>query len=154
MFPGGFISPTLLSETTLAPAQRLDLWVDFSERSVGEQMRLVNLPSAAPDGGGLFPILTVQIDREESVFMQLPESLSVLNLRSETDSVNHRSPREFTLAMGRGMNWTINGRTFQMMATSRDEIVKLDDLEIWQFENRGGSGMGMMGGGQKKLLRK
>ena len=32
-----------------------------------------------------------------------------------------------------------------MEDVSREEIVKLGDLEIWEFENRLGSGMGMMG---------
>ena len=44
------------------------------------------------------------------------------------------------------MGWTLNGRTFEMEAVSQDEIVKLGDLEVWEFENRIGSGMGMMGG--------
>ncbi len=48
--------------------------------------------------------------------------------------------------MGRGMVWTINGRSFDMTSTARDEIVKLGDLEVWQFSNQSGSGMGMMGG--------
>lgn len=145
---GGLLEKPIQKDyITLAPAQRLELWVDFSDRAVGGQMRLVNLPSAAPDGGVLFPIMTALVDREESVSMQLPENLSVLSLQSETDAVNRRSPREFTLAMGRGMSWTINGRTFEMTATTRNEVVKLGDLEIWQFENQGGSGMGMMGGG-------
>jgi hypothetical protein len=45
------------------------------------------------------------------------------------------------------MGWTINGRTFEMTATARDEVVKLGDLEVWQFNNQAGGGMGMMGGG-------
>jgi FtsP/CotA-like multicopper oxidase with cupredoxin domain len=43
------------------------------------------------------------------------------------------------------MVWTLNGRTFEMEDVTREEIVKLGDLEIWEFENRLGSGMGMMG---------
>jgi FtsP/CotA-like multicopper oxidase with cupredoxin domain len=145
---GGLLEKPIQKDyVTLAPAQRIELWVDFSGRSVGEQLRLVNLPSAAPDGGVLFPIMTVQVDREENVSAQLPEHLSTLSLRSEANAVNRRSPREFRLAMGGGMGWTINGRTFEMTATARDEVVKLGDLEVWQFNNQAGGGMGMMGGG-------
>ncbi len=32
-----------------------------------------------------------------------------------------------------------------MEGIARDEIVKLGDLEVWEFENQAGSGMGMMG---------
>jgi hypothetical protein len=48
--------------------------------------------------------------------------------------------------MGRGMNWSINGRTFEMTDVARDEIVKLGDLEVWEFINQAGGGMDMMGG--------
>ncbi len=145
---GGLLErPIQKDYVTLAPAQRIEVWVDFNGRAVGEQLRLVNLPSAAPDSGVLYPIMTVQVEREENVSAQLPELLSTLSLRSEADAVNRRSPREFRLAMDRGMNWTINGRTFEMTATARDEVVKLGDLEVWQFNNQDGGGMGMMGGG-------
>ena len=44
------------------------------------------------------------------------------------------------------MVWTLNGRTFDMKSVTKDEIVRLGDLEIWEFENVAGNGMGMMGG--------
>ena len=44
------------------------------------------------------------------------------------------------------MNWTLNGRTFDMTSVAKDEIVRLGDLEIWEFENASGNEMGMMGG--------
>jgi len=47
--------------------------------------------------------------------------------------------------MAPGMVWTLNGRTFEMEEVTREEIVRLNDLEVWEFENRSGSGMGMMG---------
>jgi len=145
---GGLLEKPIQKDyVTLAPAQRLDLWVDFSERAVGEQIRLINLPSAAPDGGVLFPILTARVERKSNTSIQLPERLSTLNLRGEADAINSRSPREFQLKVGMGMGWTINGRTFEMTAIARDEIVKLGDLEVWQFSNQSGNGGGMMGGG-------
>jgi FtsP/CotA-like multicopper oxidase with cupredoxin domain len=33
-----------------------------------------------------------------------------------------------------------------MKAVAKDEIVRLGDLEVWEFENVAGNGMGMMGG--------
>ena len=144
---GGLLEkPIQRDYITLAPAQRLELWMDFSGHSVGEQLRLVNLPSAAPDGGTVFPVLTVQIEREESASETLPERLSTITWHNEAEAVNRRSPRDFTLAMERGMNWSINGRTFEMTDVARDEIVKLGDLEVWEFINQAGGGMGMMGG--------
>jgi len=144
---GGLLEkPNQRDYITLAPAQRVELWVDFSGRSKGEQMRLVNLPSAAPDGGALFPVMTAQIDREETVSLTLPERLSTITWHNQAEAVNQRAPRDFTLAMGGGMGWSINGRTFEMTNVASDEIVKLGDLEVWKFINRAGGGMGMMGG--------
>lgn len=143
---GGLLEHPVQKEyIALAPAQRLDLWVDFSDRTVGEQVRLVNLPSAVPDGVA-FPVLNVQVERKDSGTGELPKNLSTIISYSEAETANRRSPREFTLAMEMGMRWNINGRTFGMEDVARDEIVKLGALEVWEFINQTGGGMGMMGG--------
>ena len=143
---GGLLErPVEKNYITLAPAQRLDLWVDFSNRKVGETLQLVNRPSAVPDGAA-FPVVSIAIDREESSPQTLPEQLSSFTSHHLDDAVNHRAPREFELSMGMGMRWFINGRTFEMETVARDEVVKLGDLEVWEFINQARGGMGMMGG--------
>jgi FtsP/CotA-like multicopper oxidase with cupredoxin domain len=142
---GGLLEKPLQKNTvTLAPAQRIELWVDFSGREVGELVRLVNLPFAAPGGGSSFTILSVEVDRAETAAETLPERLSTVAWRDEADAVNRRSPRDFSLTMGRGMQWMLNERTFEMTAVADNETVKLGDLEVWQFTNQVGGGMGMM----------
>jgi FtsP/CotA-like multicopper oxidase with cupredoxin domain len=42
------------------------------------------------------------------------------------------------------MQWTINGRIFQMENVADDEIVQLGSTEIWEFNNTGGGMMNMM----------
>jgi FtsP/CotA-like multicopper oxidase with cupredoxin domain len=144
---GGLLERPVEKETiTLAPAQRIELWADFSQRSVGDQLRLVNVPSAAPDGNITYPVLNVEIERTGNSTDTLPEILSNITWHNQNQAVNLNSPRNFTLAMGRGMSWTINGRTFGMNDVARDEIVTLGDLEFWEFNNQAGGGMGMMGG--------
>ena len=143
---GGLVEkPIQRDYITLAPAQRVELWVDFSDRAVGDKLRLINLPSATPGGGTIFPILSVEVKHEESASEALPERLSTITWHDEAQAINRRSPREFILAMSMGRGWTLNGRTFEMTDVARDEIVKLGDLEVWQFTNRLG-GMGMGGG--------
>ncbi len=143
---GGLLEKPVQREyITLAPAQRLELWVDFSDRAVGDELRLVNLPSAAPGGDVTFPVLNVKVEREESAAETLPERLSTITWHDEAEAVNRKSPREFVLAMTMGRGWTLNGRTFEMTSVAKDEIVKRGDLEVWQFTNQGG-GMGMGGG--------
>jgi FtsP/CotA-like multicopper oxidase with cupredoxin domain len=52
-------------------------------------------------------------------------------------------PRQFFLTM-RHMQWTINGRVFEMEGVASDEIVRLGSTEIWEFHNTGGGMMRMM----------
>jgi len=144
---GGLLEKPVQREyVTLAPSQRLELWVDFSGRAVGSQLRLVSLPSVAPGSANTLTVLTMQIEREEKVDMTLPARLTTIPRYNSADAVNAADPRTFTLAMGMGRGWTINGRTFEMTAVARDEVVKLDDLEVWEFVNQAGGGMGMGGG--------
>ncbi|MDF1514490.1 MAG: multicopper oxidase domain-containing protein [Anaerolineae bacterium] len=143
---GGLLDKPVMREfITLAPAQRIELWVDFAtwaESSVA----LVNRPSAAPGSAESFPIMTFRVGLMQESLSTLPNILSPLKPLAEGDAINHRFPRDFTLAMGRGMIWTINGKLFEMTKVARNETVKLGDLEVWRFSNQAGGGMGMMGG--------
>lgn len=142
---GGLLEKPLQRDyITLAPAQRVEVWVNFSGYPVGSELRLVNLPSAAPGSRIRFPIMTIRVKRADGVSAALPERLSTITWHNEADAVNRRNPRDFALMM-RGGNWTLNGRTFGMTGVARDEIVKLGDLEAWTFTNRVGGGRGMMG---------
>jgi len=141
---GGLLEkPVQRDYITLAPAQRIELWVDFNGWGADSELRLVNLSAAAPGSERSFPVMTFQVERAEDVSSVLPERLSTIIPYNEGDAVNRRSPRDFTIAMGNGMNWTINGQTFEMTAVARDEIVKLGDLEVWEFFNRAGGGMNL-----------
>jgi len=144
---GGLLEKPVQREyVTLAPSQRLELWIDFRGRAVGSQLRLLSLPSAAPGSTRPLTVLTVQIEREEKADVALPPRLTTIPRHNPADAVNAGDPRTFTLAMSMGRGWTINGRTFEMTAVARDEVVKLGDLEVWQFVNQAGGGMGMGGG--------
>ncbi len=146
---GGLLEkPVQRQYIALAPAQRVELWVDFSKDEVGSSKNLVSLPFDAFGGEVTNSIFTAHIEQAVSVSASLPEHLSTISWHKEAEAMNRRSPRSFILAMGRGMGmgWTLNGRAFDMEAVAKDEIVKLGDLEVWEFENQIGSGMGMRGG--------
>ncbi len=127
---------------TLAPAERLDIWVDFGDRPVGSSLNLVSLPFSA---GGLdspqFPVLTVLVDREATDNVSLPSRLSEPNFLDVADAT---TTREIVLAMRMMRGWTLNGRTFEMTAVADEETIKRGSIEIWEFVNMGGGGM--MGG--------
>ncbi len=153
---GGLLEePVQRPYITLAPAERVELWVDFSDRPVGSQLTLQSLPFRSPAGGGMmmggsslelgdpFDILTVRVERESSDRPELPARLSTIERLSPRDAV---ATRTVVLEMTPRLGWTLNGRTFEMTGVAPEEQVKLGSIEIWEFVNRGGGG-GMMGGG-------
>ena len=66
----------------------------------------------------------------------LPETLSAIQRHRLADAATRQTPRRFQLDM-RHMTWLINGRTFQMDSVADDEVVRLGDLEVWEFANPG-----------------
>jgi FtsP/CotA-like multicopper oxidase with cupredoxin domain len=141
---GGLLEkPVVRDYITLAPAQRIDVWVDFGSWEPSTNLRMVNLSSSAPGGGSEFPIFSVFIQDTEHQAAALPEILTRHEVLNAAQAVNATYPRVFTLEMGRGMSWTINRRQFEMTGVARDEKVRLGDIEMWEFYNRGSAGMGM-----------
>jgi FtsP/CotA-like multicopper oxidase with cupredoxin domain len=167
---GGLLEAPVTRDTiTLAPGERVELWADFSGRT-GSEMRLVSLPFSgfSSGGGGMtfapgasagvgggsslsngapFDILKLKVGEKGADVLPLPARLSTVARHRVEEAVNQNNPRSFALAM-QGMVHTINDRVFEMDAVAQDEIVRLGDLEIWEFANLegggGGMGMGMM----------
>jgi FtsP/CotA-like multicopper oxidase with cupredoxin domain len=142
---GGLLEKPLQKPyVTLSPAERVELWMDFSDRSVGDRIRLRSLPfnagmrmmgGAALPNGSDFNVLTLQIDRKVSARSRLPEMLTRIPRYRLQDAVNRNAPRTFALWMGRGTA-TLNGRAFDRMDEVADsETVKLNTLEVWEFAN-------------------
>jgi FtsP/CotA-like multicopper oxidase with cupredoxin domain len=124
---------------TLAPAERIEIWVDFNGRPLGSELKLVSLPFTTGEfQSGQFPVLSVRIEREATENVRLPEKLSAPNFFSPADAEHIR-----TVALLMQGGWTLNGRTFEMTGVADDEIIPLNALEIWEFANdSGGGGMG------------
>jgi len=141
---GGLLEePQIRDYVTLAPAQRVELWVDFDAWDAGQTVKMVNLPSSAPDGGQKFSIFTAEIQNNSGTTRALPENFPVHEKLDLAQAVNAGNPRVFALQMGMGMAWTINDRQFEMTDVADNEKVQLGDVEIWEFVNQGGGGMGM-----------
>lgn len=153
---GGLLeTPVTRDYVMLAPGERVELWVDLSTR---KDAKLVSLAFEAGSAGGMmgggsnlpngapFDILRVRVGEKGEPVSSLPQRLSSIPRHRMEEAVNGKNPRLFTLAM-QGMIHTINGRVFEMDAVANDEIVRLGDLEVWEFvnlEGGGGGGMGMM----------
>jgi len=131
---------------TLAPAERVELWLDFSDRNVGDVLTLNSLAYRAGGGMGMmgggagsgeFAVLRVRVDRRISKGGSLPPRLSGITRYRAEEATNYPEPRVFQMQMGMGRA-AINGRSFEMMEAVPHETVRLGDLEIWEFANDGG----------------
>ena len=147
---GGLLAEPLQRDyVMLAPAQRLDVWVDFARWPVGAEPVLRSLAfesgmamggmmmggSALPDGAA-FPVLRFRVGKGGSTAAPLPRRLSNMPPVRAGSAVNFEHPKVFNLTM-RMMAWGINGKSFEMLATSPLETVKLGTEEVWEFRNDG-----------------
>jgi FtsP/CotA-like multicopper oxidase with cupredoxin domain len=159
---GGLLErPVQRDYVVLSPGERTELWVDFAGRKVGTELRMQSLPFFGGEVGGMgmmgrrgmmggrsalpngseFTVMRVYFEREGAETSELPEQLSSPRFHRQEDAVNRRRPRAFEITMQR-MTWFLNGRTFELEDTARNEVVKLGDLEVWEFVNqRGGMSM-------------
>ena len=94
-----------------------------------------------PNGAG-FSIFKVKVVKNVKKDQSLPEQLSEISPPQQDEAVNFLNPRQFYLTM-RHMQWSINGRVFQMEEVADDEIVQLGSKELWEFHNTGGGMMNM-----------
>lgn len=115
----------------LGPAERIELWVDFSQRSVGEEIALLNWAKS----DRAFPVFSARIERAEEESLRLPSQLSTITRLNLADAVNRESPRQFSFDIEQA-GWTINGRIFEMEEVADDEIVRLNTLEVWELVNQ------------------
>jgi FtsP/CotA-like multicopper oxidase with cupredoxin domain len=141
----------------LAPGERIELWADFSDSPLGYETGLISLPfdgsvngrgRMVGPGGGLppgdgFSVFKVKVSGKVNQRIILPQKLSEITPLHRLNTIGLGDPREFYLTMGH-MQWSINGRRFQMEDVAEDEIVQLGSKEIWEFSNTGGGMMRMM----------
>jgi len=155
---GGLLTrPGTYPFVTLAPAQRLDLWVDFAETRVGEALELVSEAFSAGGmgsmmgrdgpgmmGGGMMGATGMGGERMRVTRFRVTERSDAHNhalperLVADTGlpTADARTPiRRFELGMRMMRGFTINGRRMDGASVADDEIVALGSTEIWEFHN-------------------
>jgi FtsP/CotA-like multicopper oxidase with cupredoxin domain len=149
-------SPKSKAYVMLGVAERVDVWLDLTNRSEGSQMTLKSLsfsPGMMGMMGGMrgrdrnnlplgstYEILNINIDKTGNNNFELPQRLAEFNKIDPAIAVNRDNPRTFRFFMRR-MQWTINGRTWEMTGVTEEETVKLNTTEIWEIANTGSWGM-------------
>lgn len=155
---GGLLAAPLQRDyVMLPPADRIELWVNFAQWAEGSAPVLRSLAfdggmsmggmmgggQALPDGAA-FDIQRFDVGAGQADAGVLPATLSRIDAPQPQRAVNADRPKVFDLTMSM-MKWGINGASFEMLAASALETVRLGTEELWEFRNEGrGSMMGMV----------
>jgi FtsP/CotA-like multicopper oxidase with cupredoxin domain len=125
-------------QAAIGPGEHIELWADFRQLPVGEEVKLQNLTfsgvevgmfmggmrmemehtDALPNGAP-FDVLTVRAEHTETETLTLPAQLAPLTRLRTEEAVNANQPRPFAISMAGG-TWLLNGKSFIM-----DERVRI-----------------------------
>jgi FtsP/CotA-like multicopper oxidase with cupredoxin domain len=130
---GGLLAhPAPRAAISLAPAERIDLVIDFSKYPVGTQLVLKNEDSSSLPS--LPEIMRFDVTREEADESAVPATLRPIIRLPENSAVVRRTfILSQTLQNGRNDIWTINGQLYDPARV--DAMPRLNTTEIWTFEN-------------------
>lgn len=159
----------------LAPAERLDVWADFSGRPVGSKLVMRSLPFSGAGGmshgmmggrgcgmgmggmrGGMgmddgeplgddFPVFTARVTRSMSDSPNLPQRLCRIARYQTSDIANPDAPRPISISDGH-MSMTLNGRPYGHDDVLPEERIPVDTVQLMEIFHARGGRMAMMGG--------
>jgi blue copper oxidase len=135
---GGFLAkPENVTQILLAPAERVDILIDFSGNATGTEIYLESKTfntMGSSNGTQGFKLLKFVVNKQEVDTFTLPNTLIPF-----TATTNATKTRKFALTMVMGMGGMsggmhrINGKVYS--ANRIDETVNVGATEIWTFDN-------------------
>ena len=144
----------------LAPGERLDVWADFSGRSVGSTIVMRSAPfsgalpkmargmmagSALPVGGD-YPLFSIRVARVCGDSPALPQRLTRIDRLRLEDVANPGDPVRIAISEA-PMAMLLNGRAYADNDALPREQIPVDTLQLVEiFHDHGGMGMGMARG--------
>jgi FtsP/CotA-like multicopper oxidase with cupredoxin domain len=146
-----------VDQVVLTPAQRVDVWMDFSTFAAGARPQLLSADLAVESaamggmggmggmgaGGAASSSLTLD-PRVAATFVvaegdarpgTAPVVLGPRPTVSVADAVNANAPKQVMLATQGMMTHTINGRTWQDRSVTPAETVTAGTTEVWELVN-------------------
>ena len=174
---GGLLAaPETRPYIMLAPAERVELWVDFSGRKTGTDLMLRSLEYELPQMGGMgmggrmgmgggmgrsmrmrgsaigesISVAKFHISGKASESPKLPQSLVKMRKLTDRDVSNPDRPVPIAATMGH-MSAQLNGRSFEMFETMDIERIPVNTIQKIRITNElggMGGGMGGMRGGR------
>lgn len=126
----GFLEkPVNLQELRLSPGERAEIIIDFSKNKKGN---IIYLES------GNFEIIKFRVNKIVKDNLIIPEKLTEIEWLKMRDSNQFRNFR----LEGMGPHVSINGKIYDMNRI--DEVMNLNNTEIWTLTSTNGGMMGMM----------
>lgn len=145
---GGLLeAPVTRPYVMLTPGERLDVWADFSAKTVGSQMILRSLAwtpggvgggGQAPVNGAAMTIATFNIAAAASEYRSLPPYFGDFETLTLDQATNAGSPRIFQISYilsGGQPVWLLNGAVFDMNTTLPNENMPRNTVEVWEIRN-------------------
>ncbi|MBC5637275.1 multicopper oxidase domain-containing protein [Ornithinibacillus sp. BX22] len=130
---GGFLEkPVEMTSLTLSPAERAEILVDFSALETGDEITLIDTVSELGKtiSEDEVEVMKFTVTDTESEAYPIPEQLTEIDTIDPADAV---VTREMVMA-GVGSTLTINDKSMDMGVI--DEVVNLNDTEIWEVSNK------------------
>lgn len=123
----------LMTNTLLAPGERIDILFDFLSYNIGSSVILQSQAfSGVGSQGTQMDLLRFDIIGNLSSGGIVPQNLALINFYNINDIQRTRNFILSQSGMGSGMH-RINGLTYDMNRI--DEIIPFNELEEWKFEN-------------------
>jgi len=125
---GGLLgAPVEHKSLVVAPAERFDVVVDFSQYQPGADVTLLN----KLDDGRTGQVMRFKVARKVVDESNVPARLSSYAAVPEPSGLVHRQWRFRRGPAGAHVGWTINGKAFD--PKNMQASVKLDQYEVWSF---------------------
>ena len=128
---GGLLQrPNQQTSIEIAPSERVDLVVDFSESPIGTQIILQNLNGA----GRTASVMRFHVTKKVRDRSRIPEFLAPFEELPQAESVTTREFNLNRLALDGVLTWVINGQAYNA-ANPPLANPKLNTIEKWRFTN-------------------
>jgi FtsP/CotA-like multicopper oxidase with cupredoxin domain len=118
--------PVTLGELTMAPGERFDVVVDFTDQPPGTELTVLN----GLGRGSAAQVMRFRVTRRASDDSRVPDRLGSLPAVDPAKAVRTREWRFTRGDVGDRAGWLINGQPFDPDRFDAD--VRLGELEIWR----------------------
>jgi FtsP/CotA-like multicopper oxidase with cupredoxin domain len=140
---GGLLDrPRTYPYIMLAPGERVELWADFRNKTIGSQITLRSLSFTSNGGqGAAVNIMNFSVDKTATERKSLPSKLTTIVPYHLANAVNAGNPKTYAIGavgVNPNMQYTLNGGLFNAASIAENEVATAGSLELIQVTNTSG----------------